>query len=586
MLKEGIVINYPKVTSHLNIFITGVALTAILSLILEYGFYLGVKTEALLHRLDLFIVGIFLAEFFFKLALAKEKRAYLIANKVDGVVIGVFFVLILFINKLFTAPELTQFLGRIGIVSPEEAYIVISQGYILVALLLKLPQLNKALLILKLNPSLVVILAFLTIIGIGTMLLLLPRSTASGKETTFLDALFTATSATCVTGLIVVDTGTHFSLLGQLTILSLVQIGGLGLMTFTSFFALVLGKGFGLKDRGLLQDILNYRRLGRIGSLLLSILTITFIIEAAGALLLYSQFLPRYGAGVSGLYFAIFHSVSAFCNAGFSLFSDSFMSYRGNLGVNLIMSSLIILGGLGFMVITNLLRWVYARLKGEKRSLSLQSKLVLLVSGILIATGLSLILLGGTMENLSFKEKVLGAYFQSVTARTAGFNTLNISGLSVSSAFLLIVLMFIGASPGSTGGGVKTSTFATLIFTIKSMAQGKNRVEVFRRTIPRLIVYQALCVVILALGWIAISTFILALTENASFINILFEDLSAFGTVGLSRGLTPNLTPVGRVVIILTMLVGRIGPLTLALAIGGRRISELYEYPEERIMIG
>lgn len=544
------------------------------------------KTEAFLHRLDLFIVGIFLAEFFFKLALAKKKRAYLIANKVDGVVIGVFFVLILFINKLFTAPELAQFLGRIGIVSPEEAYIVISQGYILVALLLKLPQLNKALLILKLNPSLVVILAFLTIIGIGTMLLLLPRSTASGKETTFLDALFTATSATCVTGLIVVDTGTHFSLLGQLTILSLVQIGGLGLMTFTSFFALVLGKGFGLKDRGLLQDILNYRRLGRIGSLLLSILIITFIIEAAGALLLYSQFLPRYGAGVSGLYFAIFHSVSAFCNAGFSLFSDSFMSYRGNLGVNLIMSSLIILGGLGFMVITNLLHWVYARLKGEKRSLSLQSKLVLLVSGILIATGLSLILLGGTMENLSFKEKVLGAYFQSVTARTAGFNTLNISGLSVSSAFLLIVLMFIGASPGSTGGGVKTSTFATLIFTIKSMAQGKNRVEVFRRTIPRLIVYQALCVVILALGWIAISTFILALTENASFINILFEDLSAFGTVGLSRGLTPNLTPVGRVVIILTMLVGRIGPLTLALAIGGRRISELYEYPEERIMIG
>lgn len=202
--------------------------------------------------------------------------------------------------------------------------------------------------------------------------------------------------------------------------------------------------------------------------------------------------------------------------------------------------------------------------------MSLQSKLVLLVSGILIATGTGLILLGGTTESLSFKEKLLGAYFQSVTARTAGFNTLNISGLSVSSAFLLIILIFIGASPGSTGGGVKTGTFATLIFTTKSMVQGKNRVEVFHRTIPRLIVFQALCVVILALGWIAISTFILTLTENAPFVNILFEDLSAFGTVGLSRGLTPNLTPVGRVVIILTMLVGRIGPLTLALAIGGR----------------
>ena len=357
-------------------------------------------------------------------------------------------------------------------------------------------------------------------------------------------------------------------------------------MTFTSFFALVLGKGFGFKDRGLLQDILSYRRLGRIGSLLLSILIITFIIEAAGALLLYSQFLPRYGASASSAYFALFHSVSAFCNAGFTLFPDSFMSYRANLGINLIMSSLIILGGLGFMVITNLSRWAYSSLKEKRESLSLQSKLVLLVSGLLIVTGMSLILLGETTENLSFKEKLLGAYFQSVTARTAGFNTLNISGLSISSAFLLIILMFIGASPGSTGGGVKTSTFATLIFTIKSMAQGKNRVEVFRRTIPRLIVYQALCVIILALGWIAISTFILTLTENTPFVNILFEDLSAFGTVGLSRGLTPNLTPVGRVVIILTMLVGRIGPLTLALAIGGRKISELYEYPEERIMIG
>ncbi|MFQ6067435.1 MAG: TrkH family potassium uptake protein [bacterium] len=531
-------------------------------------------------------MGIFVGEFFFRLALAKEKQAHLIINKADGIVIGVFFILILFIKKLFTLLGLAQFLGAIGITSTADYYIVISQLYILVALLLKVPQLNKALLILKLNPSLVVIVTFLTIIGIGTMLLLLPRSTASGKETIFLDALFTATSATCVTGLIVVDTGTHFSLLGQLIILSLVQIGGLGLMTFTSFFALVLGKGFGLKDRGLLQDILNYRRLGRIGSLLLSILTTTLIIEAAGALLLYSQFLPRYGAGVSSAYFALFHSISAFCNAGFSLFSDSFMSYRANLPVNLIMSSLIVLGGLGFMVTTNLLRWVYSPLKGKKESLSLQSKLVLLVSGLLIVTGMSLILLGEATESLPFKEKLLGAYFQSITARTAGFNTLNISGLSISSAFLLIILMFIGASPGSTGGGVKTSTFATLVFTIKSMSEGKNRVEVFRRTIPRLIVYQALCVVILALGWIAISTFILTLTENAPFINIIFEDLSAFGTVGLSRGLTPNLTPVGRVIIILTMLVGRIGPLTLALAVARRRISELYEYPEERIMIG
>jgi len=253
------------------------------------------------------------------------------------------------------------------------------------------------------------------------------------------------------------------------------------------------------------------------------------------------------------------------------------------------MSSLIILGGLGFIVIVNLLRLIYGYFKGKKESLSLQSKLVLLVSFLLIIGGTGLIFLGekeGALRALSWKEKLLTPFFQSVTARTAGFNTLNISSLGIFSAFLLIIFMFIGASPGSTGGGIKTSTFATLFLTVRSMTQGKNRVEVFHRTIPPLVVYQALCVVILALGWIAFSTLFLAITQNAPFIDIAFEELSAFGTVGLSRGLTPHLTTAGRVVIILSVVVGRIGPLTLALAMGGGRMRELYKYPEERIMVG
>jgi len=242
------------------------------------------------------------------------------------------------------------------------------------------------------------------------------------------------------------------------------------------------------------------------------------------------------------------------------------------------------------VVIVNLLRVIIFRIKKKKREpLSLHSKLVLLTTGGLLVLGTFLLYLGeinGLLKNLPPEQKLLSAYFQSVTARTAGFNTLRISDLTTSSSFLLIILMFIGASPGSTGGGIKTSTFATLIFTIKSMIQGKDQVEAFKRTIPQISIYQALCVVTLALGWIGGVALFLSFIENFNFLDILFETFSAFGTVGLSRGLTPHLTNWGKMIIIITMLVGRIGPLTLALAIAGRRAVRLYEYPEESIIIG
>ncbi len=567
----------------------GVVLLLISSFILEYGFYLPNETRILLHQLDLLIVGVFVGEFLLKLLLSQKKRTYLNENRIAFFLL-VSFLLAIFLLKNPTGPSGLMYpLDKIGMLTWPGNSIIIFQIYALACLLLRIPELNKAIIVLKIKPPGVVILTFVSIITVGTLLLLLPRATVPGKETTFMDALFTATSATCVTGLVVLDTGSHFSLLGQLIILSLIQVGGLGLMTFTSFFVLTLGKEFGVKDRTLLRDILDYRSIGRIGSLIMSILVITFTIEIVGAILLYFQFLPYNGGGLSSAYSAIFHSISAFCNAGFSLYSDSFIRYRNNLGINLTMSSLIILGGLGFIVIVNLLRWAYGYFKHKKEPLSLQSKLVLTVSSLLIIGGTALIFLAeknGVLSGFSWKEKLLTAYFQSVTARTAGFNTLNIGSVGIFSAFLFIIFMFIGASPGSTGGGIKTSTFATLFLTIRSMIQGKHRVEVFHRTIPPLVVYQALCVAILALGWIAFSTLVLSLTENAPFIDIFFEELSAFATVGLSRGLTTQLTTVGRVVIILSALVGRIGPLTLALAMGRGKIRELYQYPEERIMVG
>lgn len=253
----------------------------------------------------------------------KKKRTYLNENRIAFLLL-IFFLLFIFLLKNPIGPSgLIYSLDRIGMLAWPGNSIIIFQIYALACLLLRIPQLNKAITVLKIKPPWIVILTFVSIITVGTLLLLLPRATVPGKETTFMDALFTATSATCVTGLVVLDTGSHFSLLGQLIILSLIQVGGLGLMTFTSFFVLTLGKEFGVKDRTLLRDILDYRSIGRIGSLIMSILVITFTIEIVGAILLYFQFLPYNGGGLSSAYSAIFHSISAFCNAGFSLYSDS-----------------------------------------------------------------------------------------------------------------------------------------------------------------------------------------------------------------------------------------------------------------------
>jgi len=537
---------YPKLRPSLNVLILGASLLALFCLLFEYGFYLQADVKVFLHQLNVLVAVIFISELCLRLISDRDRRAFLKANRVDCAV-TLAFLLSLLAFKIFSLLPSSIIFFRTSSFSLTKAYVISCQAYIAFSLLFRTIHLNKAVVRLKLRPPWIVFLTFITIIAIGTFLLLLPKATAVGKKTFFLDALFTATSATCVTGLIVVDTGSHFSQVGQLIILSLIQIGGLGLMTFTSFFAIAMGRELGIKDRVLLQDILKFESPGRIGRLILSIFLITFVTEIIGAILLYTQFLPETKNALFCTYTAIFHSVSAFCNAGFSLYPDSFMRYRANLAVNLIMASLIILGGLGFRVLANLSHWnPFSRRKTA--SLSLQTKLVLITTFSLIGLGALSLLIGetnGVLKDLSLKEKFLGVFFQSITSRTAGFNTLTISSLTNSSAFLLIIFMFIGASPGSTGGGIKTSTFATLLIAVNSMVHGKARVEAFKRTIPGIVIYQALCVVILSLVWIFICTLILSFTENALFIDIFIEELSAFGTLGLSRGLTSHLRSMG-----------------------------------------
>jgi len=569
----------------LNVIMAIVAVLAIASLIIDVGgFDLSADVTEKLDLLNWIIIAIFVTETFIKWAFQRLRLMYLRRNWPNFALISLFLVLLAVIRYASTSPQISSLLHRVNL-SVARAYIVIVQSYILGNLLLRAISTGPRVAKMNLPAAQIVVFSFLFVILAGTGLILLPAATATGKVS-FVDALFTATSATCVTGLIVVDTGSYFSQFGQIVILLLIQIGGLGLMTTTAFFSLILGRGMSVKESVLMSDVLSSKTLSRISHLIISILTLTFVFEAIGVLSFCFSWsnVESFEHG-SVVYYSIFHSVSAFCNAGFSLFRDSFEGFKGSFAHNMTLISLIVIGGLGFTVIMNLFR--FGIFKRER--LSLQTKLVLVVTAALIVTGSTLVLVtewSNSLSELPLSTKLMAAYFQSVTPRTAGFNTVNIGRLTNACYFLMMILMFIGASPGSTGGGIKTSTFGIFLGSIWSMLKGRSSVEIFKRNVPRDVVNKALSVIILALMLLSVFGFVLLLTQEAHPVHILFELFSAFGTVGLSAGITPHLTVLGKIIIIITMFIGRIGPLTLALAIGQRRESVAYEYPDEAVMIG
>lgn len=438
----------------------------------------------------------------------------------------------------------------------------------------------------RLTPAQVLVLGFAAVILTGAMLLTLPIASRSGHVTPFIDALFTSTSAVCVTGLVVVDTGTHWSTFGQVVILLLIQIGGLGFMTMATLFALFMGKRINLRERMLIQEALNQLSMEGVVRLVRYILIFTFSIEGIAALILAVRWSFDLG-WQKAMYFGVFHAVSSFNNAGFDLFGDfrSITGYVDDFTVNIVISGLIILGGIGFTVIAD----VYQRRRW--RLFSLHTKVVLAMTTILIVIGaLTIFALEytnpKTLAPLSMQGKILASYFQSVTPRTAGYNSLLIGELRSATQFLIVILMFIGASPGSTGGGIKTSTFMSLIGAVWAMVRGHEDVEVFRRRIPKEIVYRALTITLAALALVITVTMILAITEKAEFLTVLFETTSAFGTVGLSMGITPSLTVIGRLMITATMFAGRVGPLTIAFAVAQRQHKPAFRYAQEKIMVG
>lgn len=438
----------------------------------------------------------------------------------------------------------------------------------------------------RLTPPQFLVLGFALIIMIGGLLLSLPVSTTNGEGLPLVDALFTATSATCVTGLVVVDTATYFTVFGQVVIMVLIQVGGLGFMTMATLIALVLRKRISLRERLILQEAMNQASMEGIVRLIRKVLLYSLTIELVAAVLFAIRWSFDYSVG-RAIYMGVFHAVSMFNNAGFDLVGDfrSLMPYADDPLINIVAMSLIILGGIGFIVMSDLMEYK------KKRKLSLHSKVVLSMTGFLIVFGAIVIFLfeytnPKTLGTLNGTGKVLASFFQSVTPRTAGANTLDIAGLRQATQFFIIIFMFIGASPGSTGGGIKTTTFTTLIGAVIAMIRGKEDIVLFHYRLAKDRIFKAITLTILALFLVVFMTMVLSTTEDHSFLMILFEVTSAFGTVGLSMGLTPELTTFGKIIIMVTMFAGRLGPITLAYALQPKTEKELYRHPEGKIIIG
>jgi len=429
-------------------------------------------------------------------------------------------------------------------------------------------------------------IGFLLIIIIGGLLLSLPIASREGVATPIVDSLYTATSATCVTGLVIYDTYTHWSMFGQLVILVLLQIGGLGFMTVATLFSIFLGRKIGLRERELLRESVNTMYVGGIVRLVRNILLATFIFEGLGALLLCFRFCPQMGWG-EGIYYAIFHSISAFCNAGFDLMGrfgefSSLTAYAGDGLVNTVMMALIIIGGLGFFC------WEDIRTNKFKfRKYRLHTKIVLVTSAcLIIIPALAIFLIDQSLQEMANGTALMASFFQSVTARTAGFNTVDISALSGASVFLLMALMIIGGSPGSTSGGIKTTTFATLVMTSFAVVKGRTSLWAFRRHLDDAIIRRSVAVLFIYMALACISAVVLGAAEDFPLTKIFFEIISAMGTVGLTLGITPELSDFGKIWMALLMYFGRVGVLSIILTFVRPPVATTIQYPSEKILIG
>ncbi len=604
-----------------NLLITGTLFFGIISLFLEQSDITSPLISIIINVIDIIIAILLITEIVTDYRLSPYKKIYFKSN-LFSLCFALFYLGLFFYTKLslpgFGFGSITGAGPPVITAGYAPIVIIIRNIFMILKVFSRFRRLAGFIENITIHPAQTIFFSFLVVIIVGTFLLMLPFSTTRESGLPFIDSLFTATSAVCVTGLIVVDTATAFTLWGKMIILALIQIGGLGIMILSYFTIFALHRAVSIEDKLLISYMLSEDDMRNLAASLRSIIYITFAVEAAGALLLYFGFSvsgiaeTAGAAGVSSgwgslatftigdffrtVFFAVFHSVSAFCNAGFALFSDSLEQYKSSLFLNAVVSGLIITGGLSFIVISNIRNSIADRIKRlithkrfHMRTLSLNTRIVLLSTAILIFTGLLIIYAiehGKLFAPMGLGRQYLASFFQSATLRTAGFNTVPIGSLTTTTLFVFILFMFIGAASGSTAGGIKVNTVAVMGAYIISILRQRNTVTIANHSIDISVVLKSFVILLFGLSVVAAGTLVLLMSEGAALTETMFEAVSAFATVGLSTGLTTELSFTGKATIICLMFFGRLGPLTVLAALAPREKQLKISYPKAEISIG
>lgn len=583
--------NYVLNTLHsMSILFT---LTAVSAIIIQYGFPSTTRTVSITNLAINISLVFYIIKYLLKFIYDFHPIDFLRDTRFEGILL--LLVAVDLLTFAITGNYMSAIIaGIIGIPGVKTYYYLALQFYFLLIIIFEVGKAGRFIDMLKIGPSAMLALSFVFIILTGASLLMLPEMTVNGIR--FVDALFTSTSACCVTGLVVVDTATCFTLKGKTIIMMLIQVGGLNIISFATLFATFYKSSGGIKMQSLIKEMVATDKLSDTRGLLRKIFLFSITIELIGALFLYITWPTEliFRGVAEKVYFSVFHSVSAFNNAGFGLFTDNMfdISVRHAYNLQLVISALIFLGGIGFIVLEDALGWrnILERRKIKWKKLKLHSQIAIGASLLLIIAGAVVFYIverRNTIEGYGWYGSIVSSIFQSVTCRTAGFNSVDFSKLGQPVLIFMMFLMFIGASPGSTGGGIKTTTFSVIIRSAYSTIRGRQNVEIMKRTISAETISKAFSIALFSLSLIFISTFFLAFTEpDKQFLQLLFEEISAFGTVGLSTGITPALSVAGKSIIILTMYIGRIGTLTLALAITKRAVLTKYRYAEINVLIG
>jgi potassium uptake TrkH family protein len=584
-----------RVLNLLNILSIPVSLIAVASLIWYHGYDIDPETAQMLVRAVELSFGFYILKFLFGFFYSFQPLQYLKESKLEGILLG-FILLDMISNWIFGVHGIKWFGEQIGMTNLISFYVLFIQLYFLVIVLIELTRAGGIFRLLRLSPPALLILSFLILIVSGTALLLLPEMSVSSEHMHFADALFTSISASCVTGLVVVDTASYFTTKGQFIIMVLMQLGGLNIISFASVIALFGRSGIGLTHQSILKENMSGDSLLSTRKLIRQIFLFSFVLELIGAVLIFMLWGPKVPFNDLGdrIFHSIFHSISAFNNAGFSLFSDGlFETYLQKAYLlHIVIALLIFMGGLGFPVMQDLFdpKRMRERAAHPWRAYRVSTKIALYASIILVLFGAATFFfaeMGNTMSGMNFGERVITSIFQSITTRTAGFNTVDIGSLGRFSLILFMFLMFIGASSASTGGGIKTSTFTAIFLSAFSTIRGKKRPEFLKHTFTEDTIFKAHSIFLFSATFVFVMIGLLSLTEpDIDILRLAFEEVSAFATVGLTTGITSELSMAGRVIIMASMFIGRIGTLTLFIALSNRRTSSAYTYPSANLIVG